>query len=285
VSRNALRPFVLLAAAALIFAGCDKIPTFGAKAGFDKDRLEAALDPSVGGPDTCMVIEDVRTGAEVYRYGAQSVCNRPLAPCATFQIPLALIGISTAVLKPDQVQAWDGKPQPYKAWEHDADLKGAWRTGSSWYFQRLARTIGPNRFKKQLTDFGYGQGEPLGRPDSFWQGPAAGGGLFLSTRNQADVLRKLARGELSASPEAANAVLDLMADVTRGDVTLSDLGASCPSIADASRDVSWWIGRIRGTERDVVFALSIESQNPLPGSEIRSRALPIFTSVGLLPIG
>ena len=74
-----------------------------------------------------------------------------------------------------------------------------------------------------------------------------------------------------------------MADVTRGPVSLSDIGTNCPSIADASRDVSWWAGRIQGPEHDWVFALSIESQNPLPGSEIRSRTLPIFTDVGLLP--
>lgn len=276
---------LFLAAAALTIGGCGKVPGFGPKAAFDKARLEAALDPSVGGPDTCMVIDDVKTGAEVYRYGAQSACNRPLAPCGTFQIPLALIGLSDGKLKLEETWAWDGKVQPYGAWQHDTDLKGAWRTGSGWFFQRLALAIGPERFKQQLSAFGYGQGAPVGRPQSFWQGPAAGGGLFVSTRNQTDFLRRLARGDLPVKPEAAATVQGLMADVTRGATSLSDTGASCPSIADASRDVSWWIGRIQGPERDLVFALSIESQNPLPGSEIRSRIVPIFTSVGLLPAG
>lgn len=283
MSPRASRTLTLLAAAALIFGGCGKVPGFGPKAGFDKARLEAALDPSVGGPDTCLVIQDVKTGAEVYRYGAQSACNRPLAPCGTFQIPLALIGLGDGKIKPQETWAWDGKVQPYRAWEHDADLKGAWRSGAGWFFQRLALAIGPDRFKQQLSAFGYGQGAPIGRPQSFWQGPAAGGGLFLSTRNQADFLRRLARGDLPVKPEAVATVQGLMADVTRAGASLSDIGANCPSIADASRDVSWWIGRIQGPERDLVFALSIESQNPLPGSEIRSRVLPIFTDVGLLP--
>ncbi|MDB5459033.1 MAG: beta-lactamase [Caulobacteraceae bacterium] len=283
MSPRAPRTLLLLAVAALAAAACDKLPGRGAKLGFDKERLEAALDPSVGGPDTCMVIEDVKTGAEVYRYGAQSVCNRPLAPCATFQIPLALIGLSDAKLRPDETWTWDGKVQPYKAWEHDTDLKGAWRSGSGWFFRRLALAIGPDRFKQQLSAFGYGQGGPVGRPESFWQGPAAGGGLFLSTRNQADVLRKLARSELPVKPEAAAAVQGLMADTVRGGVALSSLGGSCPSIADDSHSVSWWLGRLQGPDSDRVFALSIESQNPLPGSEIRSRILPIFTNVGLLP--
>jgi beta-lactamase class D len=119
-------------------------------------------------------------------------------------------------------------------------------------------------------------------------GPAAGGGLFVSTRNQADLLRKLAGARLPARPDAQGTVQSLMADVVRGQTELYDLGASCPSIADASRDVSWWIGRIKGpkvdgNDRDLVFALSIESARPLSGREIRSRMLPILTQAGLLP--
>ena len=274
---------LLIAATALALAGCDKLPGQGNKLGIDKDRFEAALDPAVGGPDTCVVIKDTASGAELYRYGAESACNRPLAPCGTFQVPLTVIGLSDGKVAPGQVFKWDGKVQPFKLWERDYDLQGAWRTGAQWWFQRLAGSIGEGRFKQALSASDYGQGKPIGRPDAFWMGPAAGGGLYLSTRNQADVLRKLANGTLPAKPEAQAAVQGLMADVTRGQTQLYDLGARCPSIADSSRDVSWWIGRIKAPDHDLVFALSIESANPLSGLEIRSRMLPILTQAGLLP--
>jgi beta-lactamase class D len=273
-----------LGTAALVttaLGGCGLLPGQGIK--LDKDRFEAALDPAVGGPDTCLVLKDVARGRELYRYGAESVCNRPLAPCETFQVPLTVIGLSDGKAAPGQVWTWDGKVQPYKAWERDMDLNAAWRSGARWWFQRLALAIGPDRFRQALSAFGYGQGAPVGRPDAFWMGPAAGGGLFLSTRNQADILRKLARAALPARPEAQGTVQGLMADLARGQTRLYDLGASCPSIADSSRDVSWWIGRIKDPERDLVFALSIESANPLSGQEIRSRMLPILTRAGLLP--
>lgn len=275
------RLLLLLAAAALALRGCDRFT--GDKFHLDKDRFEAALDPAVGGPDTCLVLKDVKTGAERYRYGAPSACDRPLTPCATFEVPMAVIGLSDGKVTPGAVWKWDGKVQPYDAWQHDMDLEGAWRTGAPWWFQRLALAIGPERFKHELSAFGYGQGAPIGRADAFWMGPAAGGGLFLSTRNQADILRKLARQDLPAKPEAQATVQDLMADLTRGQTRLYDLGAICPSIADSSRDVSWWIGRIKGPANDLVFALSIESANPLSGREIRSRMLPILTRAGLLP--
>ena len=285
MSPGGARSVLMIGAVALAFAGCDKLPGQGNQLGIDKDRFEAALDPAVGGPDTCMVIKDTASGAELYRYGAESACNRPFAPCGTFQVPLTVIGLSDGKVAPGQVFRWDGKVQPYKLWERDMDLDGAWRTGAEWWFRQLAVSIGPDRFKQALTAFDYGQGRPIGRPDAFWMGPAAGGGLYLSTRNQADVLRKLANGTLPARPEAQAAVQTLMADVTRGQTRLYDLGARCPSIADSSRDVSWWIGRIKAPNRDVVFALSIESANPLSGLEIRSRMLPILTGAGLLPNG
>ena len=274
---------VLLVAAALALSGCGWLPGQTTKLKLDKDRFEAALDPAVGGPDTCLVLKDTGNGAELFRYGAESACNRPLAPCETFRIPLTVIGLSDGKATRGEVVKWDGKVQPYKAWERDMDLETAWRAGADWWFQRLALAIGPDRFKQALSSFGYGQGKPIGRPDSFWMGPAAGGGLYVSTRNQADVLRKLARAGLPAKPEAQETVLALMADVSRGQSQLYDLGAQCPSIADASRDVSWWVGRIKAPDRDLVFALSIESANPLSGREIRSRMLPILTRAGLLP--
>jgi beta-lactamase class D len=276
---RSLIPLAIALAVTLALAACGKPPG----PPFDAARLESALDPSVGGPDTCLLILDSKTGAEVYRYGAPSVCDRPLAPCNTFAIPMALIGLDDGKLKPDETWTWDGKPQPYKLWERDADLAGAWRTGSGWFFQRLAGLIGTDRFKQRLSAFGYGQGAPIGDPLSFWQGPAAGGGLFISTRGQAEFLRKLARGDLPVRPASTSAVLALMADQTRGRTVLADIGASCSSNASDSRGVSWWIGRIAGPDRDRVFALSIESDKPLPGFEIRTRVIPIFTRAGLLP--
>ena len=281
----AARACCLAAAFALAVGACDRLPGFGSTPGFDKDQFDAALDPAVGGPDTCLVMQEAASGREVYQYGAPSACNRPLPPCGTFQIPMTLTGLSDGKVKPDETWVWDGKVQPYKAWEHNMDLAAAWRSGAGWWFRKLALDIGPDRFRQQLSAMGYGQGEVVGRPDAFWMGPAAGGGLYLSTHNQAVVLRKLARGALPTKPEAAQAVLALMADATRGKTRLWDLGASCASIADASRDVSWWVGRIQSPERDLVFALSIDSENPLPGFEIRNRMLPILTRFGFLPAG
>jgi beta-lactamase class D len=284
VTRKGPRWILAFAAcAALGLGGCDRIVRLVRGPGFDTNTLEAALDPAIGGPDTCVVIVDTASGAELYRYGDHAVCNRPLAPCATFHAPMALIGLDDGLITPRTVWRWDLSPQPSSLWRQDANLASAFQWAPPWWWRRLATAIGPPRFAQRLQAFGYGQGRPIGDPQAFWQGPVAGGGLFISTNNQAAFLGRLYRGQLPVSPGAAAAVQGLMIEERRGDTVLSGLVGSCPSIADNSRNLGWWAGRIKSPKRDLIFAISIEGQNALPGLEIRRRTTPILVQAGLLP--
>ena len=126
---SALRAALLLAAVCL--SGCSRIEQAvnsakgGGEAAFDKAKLEAAVDRSMGGPDSCVILADTRSGAEAYRYGNHGVCNRVLPPCSTFDIPVALVGLETGAVRPGAVVKWDGSPQAAKAWEKDADVETA----------------------------------------------------------------------------------------------------------------------------------------------------------------
>jgi beta-lactamase class D len=181
------------------------------------------------------------------------------------------------------VLPYDGSPQPAQEWRRDMDLAGAVRSGAPWWWRALAAKIGPARFAQGLSAMGYGQGKPVGDPLAFWQGPAAGGGLFISTSDQAAFLRRLYRGKLPVSAAAARTVQGLLVEARRGPVTLSGVTGSCPSIADNSRNLGWWAGRIQGPGRTLIFAMSIEGANALPGLEIRTRMTPILAQYGLLP--
>jgi beta-lactamase class D len=274
---------IAAASAALALSACGRIERLVHGPGFDTQQLEAGLDPAIGGPDTCVVILDMRDGGELYRYGDHAVCNRPLAPCATFNAPMAVIGLDEGLVRPAMRWPYDRSPQASAEWRRDADLADAFQWDTPWWWRRLARTIGPAEFARRLSALGYGQGRPVGDPQAFWRGPAAGGGLFISTQGQAHFLRRLYTGRLPVSPAAARAVQRLMVEEQRGSTTLSGLTGSCASIADNSRSLGWWIGRIQGPGRDVVFAMSIEGANALPGMEIRTRVTPILTQAGLLP--
>ncbi|HUO22758.1 MAG TPA: penicillin-binding transpeptidase domain-containing protein [Caulobacteraceae bacterium] len=280
--RQALRVVAALASC-LALGACDRIQHLIHGPGFDTQGFEAALDPVIGGPDTCVVILEEKDGEELYRYGDHAVCNRPLAPCATFNAPMALIGLDSGAITPATVFRYDGSPQSAQEWKRDTTLAGAFQWGAPWWWRKLAGLIGPARFAQWLPSIGYGPGKAAGDPLAFWQGPAAGGALYISTNDQASFLRRLYRGELPVSASASRTVEGLMVEETRGPVTLSGLTGSCPSIADSSRNLGWWVGRIAGPDRTLIFAMSIEGANALPGMEIRSRMTPILARYGLLP--
>lgn len=289
---NRRLPFrvALMLAAALSMSACSKIESalkgVGGKpaaAPFDKARLDAAIDKSMGGPATCVLMLDARTGAEAYRYDYNGSCERELPPCSTFHIASTLIALDQGTATPTMQFKWDHTPQPAKAWERDVDLTTAFKQSIGWVFQQLARKTGAGAYDAQLKALGYGNHATAGPIDAFWQGPQAGGALGISTRGQARFLQRLYAGKLPVKPESAAFVTSNMVDEIRGGSTVSGRLGTCISISDGSRQVGWWIGRVQGPKSDYVFAASIEDQNALPGLEIQTRLKNAFAQGGVWP--
>ena len=261
-----------------------KLPAVGGPA-FDKDKLESAIDANFGGVGACVVIDDTGSGAELYRYNSHAACMRRLPPCSTFDIANGLIGLDAGVVSPTSVLKWNGAPQPIKSWEQDADLKTAFKESIPWWQQAVAHKVGLAAYQAQLKAYGYGNHAPDGPIDSFWQGPAAGGGLFISTDEQAGFLHRLYARQLPVKPASAAYVEQIMVDEIRDGAVVSGKSATCASASDGGRQVGWWIGRLKTAKADYVFAASMESANDtsLPGIEIQQRAKTAFAVAGLWP--
>ena len=247
------------------------------------DALNRAVDADFGGQGTCLTITDMGTGREVYFYGSNTTCMRPLPPCSTFKIANSLIGLDQGLIRPDEVIKWDGKPLAVKSWETDANLETAFKRSMVPWFQRVARQIGSDTYAKRLKAMDYGSGDPVGPVDQFWLGPEVGGGLTISTREQADFLHRLYSSQLPVKAASVLAVSKIMVDETRGSSVMSGKTGTCSSTADGSRSVGWWVGRLYSPDRDLVFAVSMEGQNALPGRELQIRLKSAFAKVGLWP--
>lgn len=254
-----------------------KVPAINAEA------LNRVVDANFGGQGTCLTLTDMGTGREVYVYGSNAVCMRPLPPCSTFKIANSLIGLDEGVIKPDEVIKWDGKPLAVKSWETDANLEAAFKRSMVPWFQRVARQIGHETYAKRLKAMDYGSGDPAGPVDQFWLGPEVGGGLTISTRQQADFLYRLYSSQLPVKADSVLTVSKIMVDETRGSSVMSGKTGTCSSFADGSRNVGWWVGRLYSPERDLVFAVSMEGQNALPGRELQTRVKSAFAKAGLWP--
>ena len=278
----------------VVIAGCTQKPGgAGAAAsvgGVDHDKLEAAIDKQMGGADTCVVVTDTKSGRSLYQYGDAGVCMRGLPPCSTFNVPNTLIGLEQGLITPDGVVKWDGTPQPVKAWETDADPSKAFKDDIGWWYAKLAAGIGHDRYVQQLKAFDYGDHNVIGAPTTFWMGPHHDGGLGISTQQQVAFLKRLYGGALPVKSENAAFVQSLMTDETRNDAkgypsVMSGVTGSCASQPDGSRNVGWWVGRLKTPDRDLLFAASIESANAPPGSEIQQRIKDAFADAGLWPAG
>lgn len=288
MTRRLSTRLALVVAATLVASGCSKVEqavkgVAGAPTPFDKAKLDAAIDKSMGGPSTCVVLLDAGSGAEAYRYGLNAACERELPPCSTFHIASTLIALDTGEATPASVFKWNHEPQPAKSWERDVDLTTAFKQSIDWVFQGLARQAGAATLAARLKALGYGNGVVTGPIDGFWQGARTGGGLAISTRAQARFLRRLYAGGLPVKPESAAFVTANMVDEIRGGSTISGRMGTCPTLADGSRQVGWYIGRITGPKSDYLFAASIEGANALPGLEVQTRLKYDLAQAGAWP--
>jgi beta-lactamase class D len=262
-----------------------KLPGLGEAAPFDKAKLEAAIDKGFGGSQTCVIIADAGTGKELYAYNSTTACIRLLPPCSTFKIPNSLIALDAGIVTPTTVFKWDKTPQPVKAWEQDADMKTAFKESIVWWYQRVAQMAGKPLYEERLKAFDYGNKAPEGPLTTFWLGPAAGGRLGVTPRDQVRFLYRLYAGKLPVKPASQAFVEQIMVDEIRGGSTMSGKTGTCPSIADSTRSVGWWVGRLKGPKQDYVFSASVDAEagNALPGAEVKERVKSAFAQAGLWP--
>ncbi len=70
------------------------------------------------------------------------------SPCSTFKIPNSLIGLESGILEKENERTllkWSGKQYSISAWNQDHTLATAMANSVVWYYQEVARKIGPER--------------------------------------------------------------------------------------------------------------------------------------------
>jgi beta-lactamase class D len=124
-------------------------------------------------------------------------------PASTFKIPNTIIGLETGVI-PDErfTLRWDGVQRSVPDWNRDHDLASAMKHSVVWFYQEVARRIGPERMQAHLDALGYGNRDISGGIDRFW----LTGGLRISPHEQIDFLRRLHAGALPCSARSLDIV-------------------------------------------------------------------------------
>ncbi len=174
------------------------------------------------------------------RHGAAQAATRT-SPCSTFKIPNSLIGLETGVI-PDAsfVLPWDGVRRSREGWNRDHDLRSAMKQSVVWYYQELARRVGPDRMQKWVSALRYGNEDISGGIDRFWLESS----LRISPDEQVDFLGRLHAGELPVSPRSIAIVKEiLLQDAPGPGIVYRGKTGSCQD-PGAPQPHGWWVGSV-----------------------------------------
>jgi beta-lactamase class D len=243
-------------------------------AGWEENPQVGELFRSAGVKGT-FVLYDVT--AQTYRGHDQVRAERRFVPASTFKIPNSLIGLSVGAVKSvDEVLPYKGDPHPFiQAWAKDMGLRDAIALSNVPIYQELARRIGLERMRENVTRMEYGNREIGTTVDTFWlTGP-----LQISAVEQTQFLAKLAQDELPFPHEMQRSVREIV---------FLEQGANWRLYGKTGwenapgQGVGWWVGWVQKDERIYAFALNMDMQNAADASKRVAVGKASLQALGLL---
>jgi beta-lactamase class D len=223
------------------------------------------------------VLRDVAAGRTVRH--DPTLARERTSPCSTFKIPNSIIALETGVV-PDAsyVLPWDGVKRPIPEWNRDQDMRSAIRYSVVWYYQELARRVGPERMRKWVSDLGYGNEDTSGGIDRFWLGSS----LRISPDEQVDFLARLHAGALPASARSIAIVKDILVQDPPGPGTVYRGKTGSCRDPGAKDPHGWWVGSVEKEGRLYVYAALIVGPGA-SGMVCRPMAEKALAALGVLP--
>lgn len=203
-------------------------------------------------------------------------------PASTFKVFNALVALDTGAVGDEyEVLRWDGTRRAFDDWNRDHSLASAMKFSVVWFYQEMARRVGPSRMQAWIDKAGYGNRDIGGGIDRFW----LDGKLRISASEQVEFLRRLAHGSLPFSARAQEAVRRItLIEVAPGYLLHAKTGWAERAGADGKADLGWIVGWVERDGRRWFFALNIDMPK---GADDAKKRLPLARSLlvraGALP--
>lgn len=191
--------------------------------------------------------------------------DTPFLPASTFKIFNSLVSLETGAI-PDEnaVIKWDGVVREIENWNHDTDLKDAFKNSTVWFYQELARRVGAGRMKKWLDDVGYGNADTSGGVDRFW----LTGGLRITPREQIGFLVRLYKEDIPFSTRTIETVKRIM---IAEEFPAYVLRAKTGWTQQNGQNIGWYVGYLERDRNVYFFATCIQCETDANGRFAESR--------------
>ncbi|HYW08740.1 MAG TPA: penicillin-binding transpeptidase domain-containing protein [Longimicrobium sp.] len=280
------RPFILFTACALVVGCSTAAPSDRVQAAPPVEHDAGTERPDLGrffaGIQGTFVLLDARTGRTV-RYNPERARTR-FPPASTFKIPNTLIALETGIASgPDFPLARDSTVAPRRewwpaAWTRNHTLGTALSNSVVWYYQELARRIGPERMQARVDRFGYGNRDISGGIDEFW----LTGGLRISPDEQAEFLRRFYNGELGASERSTQTAKTLLVLEETPEYRLSGKTGWAGLGDPNAPQVGWLVGYLERGKEVYFFATNIDIRTSEDAKARLAITKAILGELGLL---
>ncbi|WP_390841662.1 MULTISPECIES: class D beta-lactamase [Nostoc] len=206
-----------------------------------------------------------------YEYNSQRNATA-VPPASTFKIFNSLVALETGVIPDDvAVLTWDGIRREIDAWNHDTNLRQAFKDSTVWFYQVLARRIGYEKMQQFINKVGYGNRQ-IGTAadiDRFWlQGP-----LKITPQQQIKFLQQLYQGDLPFSQRTMNLVKDIAIREQTPDYTLR---GKTGWLTSSKPNIGWFVGYLEQNKNVYYFATTLDmykSEDAPARIEITRRSL------------
>lgn len=265
-----------------LLIGCTKPVSYVADVLPSRD-LSGYFKETVG----CFVLYDLKR--DRYTRYNDARCRERFNPKSTFKIPNSLIGLETGVIRDaDFVIPWDKQKyppdgwdtEPFIQWKRDHTLRTAFQNSVVWYYRELALRVGPERMKKYVSAFAYGDQNISGPVDYFWLNNT----LKISADEQIEFLKKFYSYELPVSRRSVDIVKEIMVREQTPVYTLR--GKTGGGALESGQFIGWFVGYVEKGGDAYFFAINIEGPDYL---SIRDKRIDltrqILTDMNVLPKG
>ncbi|KZD12307.1 class D beta-lactamase [Oceanibaculum pacificum] len=226
---------------------------------------------------TCTVIADGETGDILFRAGPS--CDKPVSPCSTFKVPLAVIGYDAGLLTSAKEPAIPYDPAlnvSMEAWRQTTSPERWMRYSVVWYSQALTAELGMKRFQAYIDAFDYGNRDLSGDAgkDNGLTHAWLSSSLKISPVQQLDFLGRMLRHELPASARAQRLAAEIqpafpLPGAPDGWAAYGKTGTGYREKADGtldrSRQIGWFVGWAEKGERRLIFTRLLEDEGPRDG--------------------
>jgi len=184
--------------------------------------------------------------------------SQQFTPASTFKICNSLIALDSKVVGDEnEVIKWDGRERQSSAWNHDTDMRSAFKNSTVWFYQELSRRVGETGMKSWIEKAQYGNQDIRGDIDAFW----LTGNLRISPSQQIVFLKKLHEGDLPFSKRSMDILKDIMVVESASNYVIR---AKTGSGQQDGRYIGWYVGYVTTKNNVFYFANCIQSKDRNP---------------------